>query len=226
MENQKRMNPSESSFTHPAALEQIGRASELNRRLGGELRLTGSHASKSIPLPVQAIELPGVRFTFRDNFHDINLLVEADREVRLPLSFFYKPMTFADYMAAVKSKRNYSYQHWTDEEMADPRILRVPHPKGSWSEVCGAEKDRWTARMSDTSWYVRDWSGGSITAVGPVPFTEETVFYHAQTAHAQGIQSSALPYMEHSKIFMNCLRDWDELVRVCLGIVEHLKSEA
>lgn len=220
--------PAKLNFTHDAALVQIGQAQQLATTLCGTLEINSSHCSKSITLPVPTIRLTfhGVSFTFRDNFHDLNLLVESTRDIALPLSFFYTAMSFAQYMEALSRKRNYSYEHWTDAEMDDPRILRVKRPNGTWSEVRGDEKDRWASRLNSVDWYVRDWSGGSMVAEGPVPFTEETFFYYTPTAYAEGIRPTPTPYMAPCKAFLNCLRDWETLERICAGIKEFLTPTA
>ena len=150
----------------------------------------------------------------------------------LPLSFFYKPRSFTWYQERIQSKRDYSFAGWTDEEMNDPRILRVKRFRDGlglgaswwWSEVCGDAKDRWAARDRSTDWYSRDWSGGMLIHVGPVPFTDATVFYATGHAFAQGSPHPAKPYDGPCREFMNEVNDWEELTRLCLGIAEHVST--
>ena len=213
-------------FTHPAALQQIGQIHQLAQYLNAAaVDINHSHTSKSITLPVPTITMPGLTFMLRDNFHDLNLYVRADEVLNLPLSFFYKPRTFAWYQETIQSKRAYSFAAWTDDEMNDPRVLRVLRKNGNgWSEICGDAKDRWAARDRSTDWYSRDWSGGMLIHVGPVPFTDATVFYATGHAFAQGIPHPAKPYDGPCREFMNEVNDWEELTRLCLGIAEYVST--
>lgn len=159
----------------------------------------------------------GISYTCQNNFYDWNLLVESDKVIDMPLSFFYTLLTFAWYMENINEKRGYSFAGWTDEEMNDPRILRVQCSYG-WSKVSGEEKDRWDNRMTSTDWYDRDWSSGKLIAVGPNPFNEDTVFYSAPKAQAEGIKGFHEPYTGPCKAFILQLNTWEEVVNVCSSI--------
>jgi len=212
-------------FTHAAALRQIEMINKLTRQLNAEVSIEHYHTSKSIKLPVPTITMPGLTFMVRDNFHDVNVYVRTDEELALPLTYFYTPLTFEWYCETVQSCREYSYRDWTDEEMNDPRILRVRRKNGNgWSEGNGAKKDRWIARDSSTAWYENDWSSGMLLTSGPVPFTADTVFYDARTAFGQGIPKCPKPYSGPCREFMNEVGDWAELTRICLGIAEHVRN--
>lgn len=223
-------------FPHDAARAQIIRAKDLARELGGgKLVINSQHYSKSIKLPVPTIILPGLSFTFRDNFHDLNLLVECDKMMDIPLDFLYKPQSFEWYMEAINSKRGYSYRDWSDDEMNNPQVLRVQRKRGTpgWQEISGDEKDRWAERMTSTEWYTHDWSSGVLITTGPNnPFDASTTFYHAPRAYAEGIvcepwarvsRGDFKPYTKPCKSFLNCINGWDEMVSICKGIANSVK---
>ena len=206
-------------FSHEAANSQIGKAHQLAARLGMPgFAIKSSHTSKGILLPVPTLSIEGLSFTFRDNFHDLNLLVKSDREINMRLDFFYTPQSLDWYKENIDRNRNYSFRDWTDEEISDPRILRVQRKNGSWKEIEGDEKGRWNERMTSTAWYCNDWSGGELLYSGPCPFAEETLFYPAPNAYAEGISSHAKTYMGPCKEFLNYVNDWQELERLCIGI--------
>ncbi len=215
-------------FTHGYALRQVSQITKLAQQLNAaQAVIEHHHTSKSIRLPVPTITVkPGLAFMLRDNFHDLNLYVRSEKELDLPLDFFYKPLTFAWYQETIQSKRRYCFSDWTDEEMNDPRILRVRRKNGNgWSEVDDKEKDRWTARDGSTEWYSMDWSSGMLLTSGPVPFTDATTFYDARTAFGEGIPHSPRPYSQPCKEFMNSVNTWDDLTRLCLGIVERARKQ-
>ena len=212
-------------MTIPQNTAQFEAINKLVNQLGATFTVEHSHTSKSITLPVPTITMPGLTFMLRDNFHDLHLYVRSDEVLNLPLSFFYTPQTFQWYQGKILSKRAYSFADWTDEEMNDPRVLRVLRKNGNgWSEVSGDAKDRWAARASSTDWYSRDWSRGKLIHVGPVPFTDATVFYETGHAYAQGIPHTAKPYYGPCREFVNEVNGWDELTRLCLGIAEHVST--
>ncbi len=215
------------TFTHDAALRQISRMRTLARQLGARITVEHTHTSKSIRLPVPTITVPGLIIMLRDNFHDLNLFVRSEKELVLPLTFFYEPLTFAWYQQNMQKLRGYTYSDWTDAEIDDLRVLRVRRKNGNgWSEVDGAQKDRWLARAISTAWYSHDWSSGELLTSGPSPFTDETTFYGARTAFGEGIPHSPKPYSKPCREFMNSVNTWDDLTRLCLGIVEHVRSLA
>lgn len=215
------------TFPHEAAKRQLDKIALLAQQLDAGYTVDHFHTSKSIQLPVPTIRLPGLVFMVRDNFHDLNLYVKSETEINLPLSFFYKPRNFEWYSDVIQKKRNYSFRDWSDEELNDLRILRVQRKNGNgWCEVEGEEKDRWLARASSTSWYTRDWSSGLLLTSGPSPFTDATTFYAAESAFGQGIPHHPQPYSGPCKEFLNCVDgNWDEVLRLCLGIKEHILNQ-
>ena len=207
-------------FTHAAALQQIGLIQQLAARLGATFTVAHFHTSKSIKLPVPTIKLGGLTLMLRDNFHDLNLYVKSDRVLTFPLNFFYQqPNDYAWYLGQIERKREYCFRDWTDDEVNDPRILRVLRKNGNgWSEIRGDEKDRWAARASSTAWYSQDWSSGELLTEGPTPFTNETVFYRAGRAYAEGIPAHAKPYSQPCCEFILALDSWEELTRIAVGV--------
>lgn len=224
--------PSASLSTNYEVAKQLDRMRHLGEALSADFSyVSHNHTSKSINLPVATYEW--TRWTaegklmmrVRDNFHDINLLVMANSPIALPLDVFYKQRDFAWYQEEIEKTKKYCFRDWTDEELEDPRILRVKYKNGNgWRSISGTKKDRWTTRMESTEWYGNDWSGGELIPLGPVPFTDETVFYHAETAYAEGIPEHAGPYTGPCAKFILALNSWDELIRVSSIIVKHVEA--
>lgn len=156
--------------------------------------VVGSHCSKSIYLPVVKLSTDAGEFTLRDNFHDINLMAILRSPSTLALEQLFagiqEPWTWEWYLAEIDRARAYSWCEWSNEEMNDPRILRVRdkrHGPGCamWWEKKGDEKDRWAARMSNPAWYSRDWSSSEFTWDGN--FGPGVKLYRQDHAYAQGI---------------------------------------
>jgi hypothetical protein len=168
-------------FWRGAALDQIDKFEKTVAALAKRLRVTaevvGSHRSKSIDLPVVKLSTDAGEFTMRDNFYDINLMAVLRGPSTLSLKQLFadiqEPLTWEWYLAEIDRARNYSWREWTDEEMNDPRILRVRDKRDGtnmWWEKKSDEKDRWQNRMSNPAWYNRDWASNEITwddAFGP-----------------------------------------------------------
>lgn len=157
-----------------SALAQIDRFEEILAALGSRLRfqaeVVSSHRSKSIDLPVIQVTTDAGSFVLRDNFNDVNIMATLKSPATLPLAEFFaglqEPRTWDWYLTEIERARNYSWRAWTDEEMNDPRILRVRDKRPGvdlWWTKPPEEKDRWAARMSNPAWYSRDWSSGELT---------------------------------------------------------------
>ena len=120
-------------FWRGAALDQIDGFEKTVAAIAKRLRVTaavvGSHRSKSIDLPVVMLSTDAGTFTLRDNFHDINLMAILRQPVTMSLEQFFagiqEPLTWDWYLSEIERARGYSWREWTDEEMNDPRILRV-----------------------------------------------------------------------------------------------------
>lgn len=197
-------------FNNQYSLGQINRMQELEDLLDCDVQVIGTHNSKSIALPVVKYEKNGFEFSIRDNFYDVNLLVKSPEILDIPFSFLYLEKDFSWYQQQIDRKQNYSFQHWSKEEISDPRILRVKMPNGNWSEKKGDEKDRWSNRMSSTEWYGRDWSSGKLIHIGNIPFDKDSKFYHAGTAYAEGIKERAELYTKPcNKFIISC--DWEKV---------------
>lgn len=177
------MTLSDFLITHPirdtmlwkeAALGQLKNFELLAESFNVRPNVISTHTSKSINLPVVMMELKGGTVVLRDNFHDVNVAIawRNDFTSRLLASDLFPAHDWEWYMEQVNRCRNYTYLGWTDEEMDDPRILRVgvTNPSGHsyWSEVRGAEKDRWIRRLTDPAWYEHDWSSGYLITDGPL----------------------------------------------------------
>lgn len=176
---------------------QMEALTNLVETMGGDARVVSTHTSKSILLPVVQIETNNGRFLLRNNFYDWNLCCLWDFVPKLAYGDLYPSRDWTWYLGVIDKKRNYSYRGWTDEEMEDPRILRVKVPNQDntnsyWSKVRdGEEKDRWIDRMTDTSWYGRDWSGGKLLVEGEMG--PDCTFFIAEKSFAEGI-SAVVPY--------------------------------
>jgi hypothetical protein len=142
----------------------------------------------------------------RDNFYDMNIAVIADKPFGLPLGAFFRRMSYGEYMGHITQCGQSRFGGWSTEEMAHPGILRAL-VDGRWREVSGGQKDRWVARMHSTEWFDRDWSGGHLSHVGPVPFNESTEFYHQPRAYAEGMWETCTcawdkPYSSEATAFI------------------------
>ena len=180
-----------------AALDQIDKFEKTVTALTKRLRITagvvGKHRSKSIDLPVVMLSTDAGEFTLRDNFHDINLMAVLRHPATLSLEQFFadiqEPLTWDWYLSEVERARNYSWREWSDEEMNDPRILRVRDKRAGvamWWEKKPDEKDRWANRMSSPAWHSRDWSSGELVWDGD--FGPGMKLFHQGHAYAEGIK--------------------------------------
>ncbi len=154
--------------------------------------VVGTHRSKSIELPVVKLSTNAGEFTLRDNFYDINLMAVLKSPATLSLEQLFagiqEPLSWEWYLAEIERARGYSWKEWTDEEMNDPRILRVRDKRPGcdmWWEKKPDEKDRWANRMSSPAWYSRDWSHGEFAWDGD--FGPGVKLYRQDHAFAQGI---------------------------------------
>jgi hypothetical protein len=207
----------ETLFAYKSGLGQAAEFQKLVEVLGFGLtvEVVGFHVSKSTPMPVVRVILEdGWEVFMRNNLHDVCFAFVNGRDPdwgkTTPLpdaaqaallgQFPVAPKT--EYLVQMAKKRNFCYKVWTDEEMADPRILRVQRSNGTWSEVRGEAKDRWIARHQSTEWTHRDWGsthwvasrdGETIQDLeNPYKFNEDTNFFF-QVYHgcAEGIDDYA-----------------------------------
>jgi hypothetical protein len=222
----------ENLSNHQAVENQLRRMEKLANDLGAEHAwVRHTHTSKSIVLPVVTCAWYSHRgqellMSMRDNFHDISLLVNSETEVSLPLGALHEERDFKWYLGEIERKRNYCFHDWSEEEMADPRILRVLRKNGNgWYSVQPDEKDRWVARMTSTDWYSRDWSSTQLVPEGPIPFTTDTRFYAVARAGTEGMPEHAPSYLGPCKKFILGLRSWEELERVARVIVDHVMKD-
>lgn len=205
---------------------QINKMCLLGSLLETDTEIIAWHPSKGYQLPVVRYQCQGVSFTLRDNLHDTNVLVESDFEIDVSLDFFYRRLDYEWYVEQMGKKAGYTFRDWSEEELNDPRILRVKTGKG-WSSVSAEEKDVWTIRLTSTEWYT-GWSSGSLLHVGPVPFGLQSSFYLAPKAYAEGIPGNPPPpCYGPSKRFLSCF-NWPEAAGTCLklmSLVAQLKHE-
>jgi len=180
-----------------AALEQIDAFEKVVGALAKRARITaevvGSHRSKSIDLPVVKLSTDAGDFTLRDNFHDINLMAILRTTTTLSLEQFFvgiqEPLTWEWYLAEIERARGYSWREWSDEEMNDPRILRVRDKRPGcdmWWVKGPEENDRWLNRMTNPAWYSHDWSSGEFTWDGV--FGPGVKLFRQDHAYAEGIE--------------------------------------
>lgn len=183
-----------------AALHQLRDFSALSKRLNKPAIVVGSHTSKSIPLPVVKFTIDGYRFFLRDNFYGVNLCVLAPSPIDVPIAELFsgiiEPKDWNWYLGEIARCRGYSWKYFSDEEMDDPRILRVFRPPEhsydgaprEW-DCDKAEKDRWLKRMTDPEWYYKDWSHSKLSWDGE--FGPGVQIFFQGHAFLEGI--SALP---------------------------------
>lgn len=166
-----------SKFWYPAALSQIDQFERVIANVAQRYRLkaevVSTHRSKSIELPVIKLTTDAGEFTLRDNFHDVNLMAVLKHPATLSLREFFhgvrEPRTWNWYLEQVAAARGYAWHEWTDEELADPRILRVRDKRPDvnlWWDATPDKKNRWAARLTDPAWYEHDWSSDVITWEG------------------------------------------------------------
>jgi hypothetical protein len=207
------------------ALQQIEEFKALAERLHVSLEVAGSHTSKSIHLPVVQFKVGGSTFTLRDNFYDVNVCVQSCEPLTLSyaemLHGVCEPLTWEWYLEEVAKCRGYTWRYFTDEEMDDPRILRVQKlhefskPGDNlmdWT-VNADRKDRWVKRMSDPAWYSHDWSAGQVCWDGE--FGPGATLFVQGHPYLQGISDvvprEALdPYKPGTKMFSIAVGDMKE----------------
>ena len=198
--------------------EQATKMLYIASQLGVQPEVINTHTSQSRSLPVVSMKVTtrtnDFEFIFRDNFADVNMLVKSREILDIPLDVLYTEKDFDWYLSKIDTKRNYSYQHWTDEEISDPRILRVKMPNGNWSEVKGEAKDRWNNRMNDTAWFRRDWSNKTLIHKGNIPFDENSKFYIAEYAYAEGIKERSENYSKPCQKFIYCCEKWEQIMKI------------
>ena len=200
-----------------SAKKQITDFQELGAKFEVESRIVSTHVSKSCSLPVVQFAFPHGSFFVRNNFHDISLGVKWDHALHLDYSKIYKRMTWEEYMHEVDRCRGYSWSEWSDEDMDNPKILRVPRRKSKdpiqWDEVNSKKKDRWIKRFEDPEWYWSDWSSARIVG----DFGNDGEFYEAPYTYAEGIGSNICencPYSHGLSEFMLCYNDYDRVEEV------------
>lgn len=190
--------------------------------------VVGSHRSKSIELPVITVSTPAGTFTLRDNFHDINLMAVLKEPATLSLAQFFEgiqePLSWDWYLSEISRCRGYSWREWSDEEMSDPRILRIQDKRPgvtAWWETKGDEKDRWMARLSSPEWWTKDWSSGELTWDGN--FGPDVQMYCQYLAFAEGIDVAT-----KNRKYTKGVRDFIIAVRsleAALTIIERLSTK-
>lgn len=190
----KRHTPSALMFWYGAFVDQIDQWQALGVRVGQPLFVVGTHRSKSIDLPVVRVELPDGFMLLRDNFYDVNIHVDSEAPLALDAAVLYETMTWEQYLHNIERCRGYTYRGWTDEQMNDPCVLRVRVERFDgtfyWSEVSGAKKNRWLARMTNQEWYNRDWSSEELLTDGV--FGPDATIYVARRAFSEGLPSAGV----------------------------------
>jgi hypothetical protein len=74
----------------------------------------------------------------------------------------YKKVDNDWYTKEMTRYKEYVFGVWTDDEINDPRILRVKRPNGNWSSISPDKKDNWLNRHISHDWFNKDWSSAQI----------------------------------------------------------------
>ena len=217
-----------------AAMNQLTVFRALDFRLGGHqaghaLEVVSSHTSKSIELPVIKFTIGSKQFFIRDNFYDYNLCVVSEKLIMMPLPQFMegiqKPLTWEWYLGGIAKCRGYTWDYFTDEEMEDPRILRVfkkhkhtddPNAKPMEWSVRAEEKDLWLKRMTSPEWYSKYWSSGVISWEGT--FGPGVDLYVQSRPFMQGIEK-VVPAKAHEPYKFACT-----MFAIALGSIEQVEA--
>lgn len=185
-----------------AAEHQLTEFAGLAEELDAVLYVISYHNSKSIKLPVIALQFNNGWLILRNNFYDICIGMIWNHIPDLKLSEVATPMPWATYLEAMSKNKGYTYKHWTEEEINDPRILRVfverENGNGYWSKVSGETKDRWLNRMKSPEWMQYDWGRSRIVVEGSKdntfdPTTEPS-FYVLGYGFCEGFDRGGVPY--------------------------------
>ena len=229
-----------------AALDQYKRFWELAEALRVNIRAVGSHTSKSIKLPVVELAFPNGRILLRDNFHNVEMAVLWNFAPDVGYADMYQAVGAwvenpdgsetpvhvpADgwtwYLEQIASCEGYSWKGWSGAELLDGRITRVlvTHPATGgiyWNETTPAKKDMWNKRMTDPSWFHKDWSSGRI-------FTNDTFgpgakLYVGYNTFLEGIAelipAHARDIFEKGKKDFTLSADWDNVLARITAIVK------
>lgn len=195
--------------------QQIENFTNISNEIDGSLVVIGNHCSKSYSLPVVQIKTPVANFILRDNFYDINIFVELRKNTILEYYDLYEEKDQKWYEEILNNKRNYTFRGWTEEEINDPRILRVlinSNIGTFWSSVSAMEKDRWLNRYNSTEWYSKDWSSGKIIKIN-------NKYYLSKYCFAEGIDkdNTLQPYsmgMKEFFLYANDLKEAEKLIKL------------
>lgn len=175
----------------------------------GNLTIINTHTSKGERLPVVKIDCGNINFTIRDNFYSINLGIELEEDFVFPYAYFYEHEDMDWYNDEMLRKKDYTFEGWTEEEINDPRILRVFIKNRYWSEVSGAEKDRWLDRYKSVEWYNKDWSSTNL-----IKFRD--MFVKAEYAFCEGMRDfeKLQPYVPGMTKFVVCVDSYKKLEEI------------
>jgi len=191
--------PSKEMYYYNSFHAQVKRFAEIAEELGVAMpAVVATHASKSVLLPVPSYNCPNGFILLRSNFHDINMCVVWRFPPSLTLEQVYGEGRDWDwYLGEIEKCAGYSWKEWSEEELADPRILRVESTRFDGSKYWPQpkrpeEKDRWNARLTSPEWHERDWSSGDLFVDGEMG--PDAKFYHAERAFLQGISDAAPSY--------------------------------
>lgn len=226
-----------------AALDQIKQFKALAERLCVVPEVVGSHHSKSIELPVVRLEINGKAILLRDNFYDVNVCVVSPEPIELSLHGIFegvlKELDWDWYLGEIARCRGYTWDYFTDEEMEDPRILRVfklhkhgkPGDEPTEWNVRADQKDRWLKRMTCPEWWEKDWAGNKLCwdgAFGPGVrmFAQPHPFMQGIDAVASA--GASQPYHLGCKMFSLAVGDMEtseKIIRRVCGLPESEKKD-
>lgn len=159
----------ESMYYQGMALKQLDAFQGLAADINARATVLSTHTSKSIELPVVSLWTEHGFVVLSDNFHGVSLSMWMIAKPRVSFVDVYPKRDWDWYLEQVARKRNYTFAGWSDEEMEDPRILRVqvrprfsPESPPYWRSVSAEAKDAWANRMVSTDWFHTCWSSSRL----------------------------------------------------------------
>jgi hypothetical protein len=202
-------------------------AKRLNVEVDTSFEIVRTHSSQSNNLPVAKFNFPNGQVYLRDNLYNLEIVVSWNNPVNLTFDdVCYEKYDWDWYLQQIEKCENYSWQYWSKEEILDERITRVRRKPGlsnGFDEKTPDQKLRWINRMSDPTWFSKDWSSGYIYTNGAL--CPENVLYVGRKTYLEGITESfprysEIPIFEPGMKFFSLNISWKDVegfIQKCLN---------